>query len=505
MKKRVLTIAVLFLFLLSFVTIGLSGCGNTDDADKNKNNAGEINTSDSAVTEDVPIDTTEEIIPPINLPDEDYGGKDFNVATRPFDMSTEIFYMFTSEEENGDLINDALYRRTVAVEEKYKVKINQIPSDSPYQAVRKSVKAGDDYFNLVEELGWAGFPLSNEGLVVNMYDVPYVSEAMAENKPWWDSALARDMTINDKLYFNAGDIVMFDDILVYVILFNKGLFAENNLEYPYQYVNDGTWTYDKMFNLTRGLNKDIDGNGALDQFDQWGIMGEHHSSGRLFQSSGETSIKIGNDGYPYFALEDTRALDVMNKLMPYIVDGESMFLAEDIKNPKSESVYGEMAVYFQEDRLFMWLATLGNVTRGNLRAMETDFGIIPTPKYNEFQEKYYTFVEMSASMVSIPITADLAFSGHITEALAYESKYTLTPAFYDLTLRTKTARDDESEAMLDIIFNNKNYDLGTFNTSFLVHDIFPKSVSTSGGNMVSLIESRKGAINAAIEKFNGSY
>ena len=113
--------------------------------------------------------------------------------------------------------------------------------------------------------------------------------------------------------------------------------------------------------------------------------------------------------------------------------------------------------------------------------------------------------EFKLYMVSIPITADLAFSGHITEALAYESKYTLTPAFYDLTLRTKTARDDESEAMLDIIFNNKNYDLGTFNTSFLVHDIFPKSVSTSGGNMVSLIESRKGAINAAIEKFNGSY
>jgi len=420
-------------------------------------------------------------------------------------MTTQVFYMFASEEENGELINDALYKRTVTIEERYNVKINQIPSDGPAQAARRTIRAGDDNYNLIEELGWAGFFLANEGLVANMYEVPYVSDAMAENKPWWDGALARDMTINGKLYFNAGDIVMYDDILVYVILFNKGLFADNDLEYPYKYVHDGTWTYDKMFALTRGLNKDINGDGVLDQYDQWGIMGEYHSSGRLFQSSGQTSIAIGGDGYPYFALEDPRAIDVINKLMPYIVDGESMFLAENIKNPQSESVYSEMAVYFQEDRLFMWLATLGNVTRGNLRAMETDFGIIPTPKYSESQDKYYTFVEMSASMLSVPVTADIDFTGHIAEALAYESVSTLTPAFYDLTLLTKTARDDESEAMLDIIFNNKIYDLGTFNTNFLVHDIFPTAVSTRNGDMVALIESRRDAINAAIDKFNQDY
>jgi hypothetical protein len=153
----------------------------------------------------------------------------------------------------------------------------------------------------------------------------------------------------------------------------------------------------------------------------------------------------------------------------------------------------------------MWLATLGNVTSGNLRAMETDFGIIPTPKYDEYQENYFTFVEMSSSMVSVPVTADLNFTGHIAEALAYESVSTVTPAFYDLTLQTKTARDDESEAMLDIIFNNKIFDLGTFNTAFLVHDIFPAAVSTRGGDMVSLIEARRDAINAAIDKFNESY
>jgi len=58
--------------------------------------------------------------------------------------------------------------------------------------------------------------------------------------------------------------------------------------------------------------------------------------------------------------------------------------------------------------------------------------------------------------------------------------------------------------MLDIIFNNKIYDLGTFNTAFLVYNIFPEAVMR-GGDMVSLIEARRDAINAAIERFNADY
>ena len=503
MKKRLFKPAILLLIIC--LAAGLFACstakngGGAETTDANAN-------PDVNATDNIPATTAKEVIPPLDLPVENFNGRNFNVVTYPFDMTTQFYRMFSATEENGDLINDACYKRTVAIEEKYNVKINQITkSTGPAQAAKKSVKAGTDDYNLVVEIGWAGFPLANEGLVVNMYDIPYISEAMAENKPWWDAALARDMTINGKLYFNAGDMIMCDDILVYVILFNKELFTNNALEYPYKYVCDGTWTYDKMFELTRGLNKDITGDGLLDQFDQWGIMGEYHSSGRLFQSSGQTSIKIGDDGYPYFALEDPRAIDVMNKLMPYIVDGQSMFLAENIKKPKTESVYSEMGAYFQEDRIFMWLATLGNVTSANLRAMPTDFGIIPTPKYNEFQDKYYTFVEMSAGMISVPISTDAEFTGLIAEALAYESVSTLTPAFYDLTLRTKTARDDESEEMLDIIFNNKIYDLGTFNTNFLVHDIFPEAVSKHNGNMMSVIEARRDKINIAIEKFNQNY
>ena len=51
-------------------------------------------------------------------------------------------------------------------------------------------------------------------------------------------------------------------------------------------------------------------------------------------------------------------------------------------------------------------------------------------------------------------------SGAVLEALAYESVDTLTVAYYDNALKTRYVRDEESGAMLDIIFATRVYDLG---------------------------------------------
>ena len=55
---------------------------------------------------------------------------------------------------------------------------------------------------------------------------------------------------------------------------------------------------------------------------------------------------------------------------------------------------------------------------------------------------------------------NLERTGIIIEALSAESMYLLTPAYYEISLKTKYARDDESQEMLDIIFASTVYDLG---------------------------------------------
>jgi hypothetical protein len=93
--------------------------------------------------------------------------------------------------------------------------------------------------------------------------------------------------------------------------------------------------------------------------------------------------------------------------------------------------------------------------------MEADFGIIPPPKFDEQQDRYYVYVDpWCTSAVSVPITSDYERTGLLLEALTYESRYTLLPAYYDINLKTKFARDDESKEMIDIILDNRLYDIG---------------------------------------------
>jgi len=94
---------------------------------------------------------------------------------------------------------------------------------------------------------------------------------------------------------------------------------------------------------------------------------------------------------------------------------------------------------------------------GSLRDMEDDFGIIPGPKYDEAQTEYYSLGGNPYFML-VPVCApDLDKTGLMMEALAYESVGIIDVAFYDTYLSTKTTRDEESSAMLDIIFGNLTY------------------------------------------------
>ena len=60
------------------------------------------------------------------------------------------------------------------------------------------------------------------------------------------------------------------------------------------------------------------------------------------------------------------------------------------------------------------------------------------------------------------IQNDVERAGTITEALAYYGKKTVTPAYYDVNLIGQSTRDEESEDMLKIIFDNLVFDIGYY-------------------------------------------
>jgi len=159
--------------------------------------------------------------------------------------------------------------------------------------------------------------------------------------------------------------------------------------------------------------------------------------------------------------------------------------------------------WFADDRILFYVGGVVAVTE--LRDMESPFGILPMPKYDEKQENYYSYVESSGIIIGIPANADLEFSGLVTEALAYESGSTLMPAFYDLCLTSKVLRDDESEGMLDIMFDNRVYDIGYIYQIGGLNSIFSGLVQSKSADFVSKYEKSQGTVEKALQKFIESY
>lgn len=99
------------------------------------------------------INSTETEKPEYKLPELDYKGGTVNFLVRgekfePTNFSHEIY----AAGETGDIINDAVYKRNVAIEENYNCKITETSDDDSVVNVRTSVLAGDGFYDVVTEL-----------------------------------------------------------------------------------------------------------------------------------------------------------------------------------------------------------------------------------------------------------------------------------------------------------------------------------------------------------------
>ena len=98
----------------------------------------------------------------------------------------------------------------------------------------------------------------------------------------------------------------------------------------------------------------------------------------------------------------------------------------------------------------------------NLRAMESDFGIVPMPKYDEAQKEYYSIANTWFSdHIVVPATnSDLVLVGHLLDAMGYYGQQYITSAFIDESIINKGIRDEDSLNMINLIHDTQIFDVG---------------------------------------------
>ncbi len=384
-----------------------------------------------------------------NVPEDvRFDGETFNLL---IGSTGHVMY---AEEETSDLVNDAVYNNNLAVAERYGIEMNIV--NGGYDAnggsqkeataqFRSLIEANDQTYHAFMHVQHTGMPqMILERYFVDWNTIPYINL----DAEWWYQNITNDLCFGDKIYVMTGDYACYID-RVDCLLFNKGIFDELGLEYPYEAVKDGTWTWDMFEELISKGAKDLNGDGQMTQTDdRWGLTGWLPEIGyALLVSSGFSPLDRDADNMPVLNQNVDEAHEIYDRITNLFADG---------KRAVAESAdYTMSYTPFTEGRAMFMDTFLGSIPGYN--DLEFDFGILPYPKWDENSEYMNRSSNMTA-LTYIPVTnPNLELTGAVLEELAFLGAKNLTPAYFDIVLTVKNTRDVESEEMLPIVKNNARF------------------------------------------------
>ncbi len=380
-----------------------------------------------------------------SLPELDFGQKEFGI----YGINGSMGYMI-AEEETGDLVNDAVFQRNIAIEEAYNLRFNMFHAeprgDQSSQEIRTYIMSGDTTYHLYQALQHGGMP----ALILRDFFIDWNQlDHVKFDRPYWNSKGVKNLGFNDRMYVMGGDINLVTYNSTNCILFNKKLFADLGIDYPYQDVYDTVWTVDKMIEITKqgyaDLNGDSEWNVETDRlgFSGWGWEMLYAS----YIGLGGKSIVSGEDGMPTLALNNERHVEIIDKMIE-LFDGVNTWV--------SMEKYGVAKKIFSDGKMLMCDHFITGISQN--RDSEFDIGVVPYPMLDEEQGEYFSRAANIAHLSYIPTTnTQLEETGLILEAMAIESYNKVRPAYYDITLDLKEAADEETRDMVDIIIGSSSY------------------------------------------------
>lgn len=418
-------------------------------------NAGAVSETTAAALSETAADAeTDRSETPDSLPAGlDFEGASYRILVRDDQFLPEFY----AEEASGDVVEDAIYNRNASVEERLNVAVEIVrgAASSAYMTelsnIRKTVTSGDDAYEMIAGYSVHVVKLMAEGLFVNLNEIEYLDFS----QPWWPESIQDEMTFNGSLYFMTGDICMTTISKALCMYFNKNIAESRNIGNLYDTVNGSKWTFDTYLSVTKDVYEDLDGNSQADDNDLYGtVMTPYNSVDAFIPAFHQDITVMGDDGYPVLAFNTERMVSVVERIYSLLYETAGVHVPRN----SLEDAATMFKMFKADQALFiMWEFTATD----ELRSMESDFGIIPYPKWDENQKNYYTMSDGAHDVMAVPVSCtDPERTSVIVEALNAESYKQVIPAYYETALKVKYTRDDESVLVLDMVLEGRTFDFG---------------------------------------------
>ena len=444
------------------------------------------------------------------VPQSDLGGREFNILCWDFGYGSKSILGYSGEvlynEENPDSVDLAKKNVIEIVEERFNCTINgeMVYGDRSIPTIiRNQVEGGLNEYDFVFDAIYATTPLVTEGKLIDLYTVKTIDLSAA----WWDQNAVNDLSLGHKLYFVAGDINTYDNQGTWCVLFNKTLKQSLNIEDDfYQLARDKQWNLDKFIEICSrsGITAELNGDGVLDENDQWAFGTESYNMYVHLVAGGIKIAGKDEDDLPYLTVardpeatytQLAKILDFYNRHDLVMCANFSNYTNKGFSNVWEATVHKA----FIEGRELFYMC--GLINAASFRVMEDEFGILPVPLLYPSQEEYHHTVSMHNSTVMyIPDGVEnVEQIGTVISALSEESRKYVTPAYYDVQLKYRDTRDNESGEMLDLIFSTRTFDVGAaYNWGSILSQYMMEDENVAS-RFASMIDSAQSKLEETVE------
>lgn len=440
------------LFLALCLTTPLVSCG-ADPAETTPTAAVDTDTTVATESETQPVDLY------ADLGSADYNGYDYVI------LNTEEFkpYMI-AEEQNGEIVNDAVFEANAKVMELANLTIRQELVADPNPTFKSCVNAGDNAFDMAIDHDCNSAKRQMSGnYMLNLLELPHIQW----DKPWWPQFTTDALTFNDQMYMYSNYSSYLGNWFTRAVFVNLAELRNRNVEDPYQLVYENKWTLDKWIELTKDIYVDLNGDGesTVEDFFGFAISGTTYCwleawNIEVFQKDG-ANIHID--------VENERLVNTMEKVYNWFHDNQGVYYSPTSVDNWSRDSY--IGIFAAESSMCTY-GVIGRLLQG-LMDTDIEYGILPMPMLDESVGKYYSGT--TDRPVSVPVTCqDKDMVGYVIEAMAISGYEMILPAYCESALKGRYATDEDSTAMLDIIFANR-----VLGFSYLYNnDNFPQMMNT---------------------------
>lgn len=388
------------------------------------------------------------------LPDTDMDGfvltlLNYTDAGHGYSLKTMVL-----DGDSDDMIDSAIYRRNLAVEQRFHCYIEEQQQDRPYDNMRQNAivgNAGYDVALMYEEHINQVLIADPTGLMF-FEDIPNLNLS----QPYWNQDANDVYSINGHQYAGVGDWCLSMYSKVYCYFLNKNVYRQVSLEEDvYDLVRSKKWTIEKLFEVGELYTQDIDGENGWTAGDRYGIVGASKMHFQLLLTgAGLKFVDKDENGAYALALSGDYASNIID--LTIRLSSTPTYYNNLPDTPNGSIVTTE----FKEDRALLLAATLQNLQ--GVRKDVDETGVLPAPLLNSEQENYKS-IAIGGLLTCFPSTLKedrKEYTGMLVEALCCASYNNVIPVYQQELLKSQSANSPDDADMMDILFTTTTYDLG---------------------------------------------